>query len=125
MIRPIARVGPAVAAEDVRVQHGQLRRHLALQVRQLGSAADPVHQRQPPGGWLPRERVTFEQALAGFTRGAAYASFAEGKIGSLEPGKWADFIIVDRDVSMVDPQSLGRTKVLETWIAGNKVWTRK
>ena len=80
---------------------------------------------QPPGGWLPRERVSFEQALAGFTHGAAYASFAEGKIGSLEPGKWADFIIVDRDVSKADPQALGQTQVLETWIAGKKVWERK
>jgi predicted amidohydrolase YtcJ len=78
---------------------------------------------QPPGGWQPQERVSFEQALAGFTRGAAYASFAEGKIGSLEPGKWADFILVDRDVSQVDPQSLGRTQVLETWVAGKRVWT--
>ena len=77
---------------------------------------------QPPGGWLPQERISFEQALAGFTRGAAYSSFAEGKIGGLEPGKWADFIIVDRDVSRVDPQALGRTQVLETWVAGKKVW---
>jgi predicted amidohydrolase YtcJ len=44
---------------------------------------------QPPGGWRPEERVSLEQALAGFTRGAAYAGFAEGKIGGLEPGKWA------------------------------------
>jgi len=80
---------------------------------------------QPPGGWLPEERVTFEEALAGFTRGAAYAGFAEDKIGSLEPGKWADFILVDRDVSKVDPQALGRTQVLETWVAGKKVWERK
>jgi predicted amidohydrolase YtcJ len=79
---------------------------------------------QPPGGWLPQERVSFEQALAGFTRGAAYAGFAEGKIGSLEPGKWADFILVDRDVSAADPQALARTKVLETWVAGRKVWER-
>ncbi len=77
---------------------------------------------QPPGGWLPEERVSFEQALAGFTRGAAYAGFAEDKIGSLEPGKWADFILVDRDVSKVDPQALARTQVLETWVAGKKVW---
>jgi predicted amidohydrolase YtcJ len=79
---------------------------------------------QPPGGWLPQERISFEQALAGFTRGAAYASFAEDKIGSLEPGKWADFILVDRDVSKADPQSLGRTQVLETWVAGKKLWEK-
>ncbi len=79
---------------------------------------------QPPGGWLPHERVSFEQALTGFTRGAAYAGFAESKIGSLEPGKWADFILVDRDVSRADPQMLARTQVLETWVAGKKVWQR-
>ena len=77
---------------------------------------------QPPGGWRPQDRVSFEQALAGFTRGAAYAGFAETRIGSLEPGKWADFILVDRDVSKVDAQALARTQVLETWVAGEKVW---
>ena len=79
---------------------------------------------QPPGGWRPQDRVSFEQALAGFTRGAAYAGFAEQRIGSLEPGKWADFILVDRDVSTVDPQALARTQVLQTWVAGKKVWER-
>jgi predicted amidohydrolase YtcJ len=79
---------------------------------------------QPPGGWIPDERVSFEQALAAFTRGAAYAGFAEGKIGSLDEGKWADFILVDRDVSAVDPQALARTEVLETWVAGKKVWSK-
>jgi predicted amidohydrolase YtcJ len=79
---------------------------------------------QPPGGWIPGERLSFEQALAGFTRGAAYAGFAERKIGSLEPGKWADFILVDRDLGKVDPQALARTQVLETWVAGRKVWAR-
>jgi hypothetical protein len=79
---------------------------------------------QPPGGWIPSERLTFEQALSAYTRGSAYAGFAEDKIGALEPGKWADFIIVDRDPTKVDPQSLARTQVLETWIAGKKVWAR-
>jgi predicted amidohydrolase YtcJ len=79
---------------------------------------------QPPGGWRPQDRVSFEQALAGFTRGAAYAGFAETRIGSLEPGKWADFLLVDRDVSKVDAQALARTQVLETWVAGKKVWER-
>ena len=77
---------------------------------------------QPPGGWRPEERVSFATALEGFTRGAAYAGFAEGKIGSLEPGKWADFIFVDRDVAAVDQKALAATRVLETWVAGKRVY---
>src|SRR4030095_4731066 len=42
---------------------------------------------QPPGGWRPEERVSFDQALAGFTLGAAYSGFAETRIGGLERGK--------------------------------------
>jgi len=81
-------------------------------------------QGQPPGGWIPGERLTFAQALSAYTRGAAYAGFAEDRIGSLEPGKWADFILVDRDPTRVDAQSVARTKVLETWVGGKKVWAR-
>jgi predicted amidohydrolase YtcJ len=80
---------------------------------------------QPAGGWRPQERVSFAQALAGFTRDAAYAGFAEGRIGSLEPGKQADFILVDRDASKAAPTDLARTQVIETWVAGRKVWTAK
>jgi predicted amidohydrolase YtcJ len=79
---------------------------------------------QPPGGWIPSERLTFEQALDGFTRNAAYAGYADTRIGALEPGKWADFILVDRDPTRVDAQALARTQVLETWVAGQKVWER-
>ncbi len=86
------------------------------------SRADP--QGQPPGGWRPEERVSLAQALAGFTREAAYAGFAEDRLGSLDPGHWADFIIVDRDISAVSAVDVAATKVLETWIAGRKVWDR-
>ncbi|MFL6829248.1 MAG: amidohydrolase [Sphingomicrobium sp.] len=79
---------------------------------------------EPPGGWLPSERLTLEQALDAFTRGATYAGFAEDRIGALEPGKWADFILIDRDPTRVDAQSLARTQVLQTWVAGKKVWER-
>lgn len=79
---------------------------------------------QPPLGWFPKERLSFEQALRAYTRSAAYAGFAEEKIGALEPGKWADFIIIDRDPTKVDAQRLARTQVLETWVAGRKVWSR-
>lgn len=80
---------------------------------------------QPPGGWYPAERVTFAQALSAYTRGAAYAAFAEDRIGALEPGKWADFVIVDRDPTTVNAQELARLKVLETWIGGHKAWSRE
>ena len=79
---------------------------------------------EPPGGWIPSQRLEFGQALHAFTRGAAYAGFAEQKFGSLESGKWADFILIDRDPTTVDAQSLARTQALETWIAGKKVWGR-
>ncbi len=79
---------------------------------------------QPPGGWYPEERLTFAQALHAYTRGGAYAGFAEQKIGALDPGKWADFVIVDQDPTKVNPQQLARTQVLETWVAGKEVWSR-
>lgn len=78
---------------------------------------------QPPGGWIPSERLTLGEAIRAFTRGGAYAGFAEQKIGALEPGKWADFIVIDRDPTKVDPQALARTQVLETWVGGIKVWS--
>jgi predicted amidohydrolase YtcJ len=79
---------------------------------------------EPTGGWIPAERLTLGQALHAYTRGAAYAGFAEDRIGALEPGKWADFIIVDRDPTQVDAQSLAKTQVLETWVAGKRVFNR-
>jgi len=79
---------------------------------------------QPPGGWRPEEKVTLDQALAGFTREAAYAGFAEDRLGSLDPGHWADFVVIDRDISTVSPTDLAATQVLETWVAGKKVWER-
>lgn len=78
----------------------------------------------PPGGWIPSERQTLEQSLDAYTRGAAYAGFAEDRMGALEPGKWADFVIVDRDPTKVDAEGLARTQVLETWIGGKKMWER-
>ena len=79
----------------------------------------------PPGGWLPQQRIGLEQAFAAFTRGAAYAGFAEDRLGSLEPGRMADFLFIDRDIFALDDQNQIRgTQVLETWMAGRKVWER-
>jgi predicted amidohydrolase YtcJ len=81
---------------------------------------------QPPGGWFPEQRLTLEQAFASFTRTAAFASFAEDRLGTLEPGKMADFIFIDRDIFQTsNPNEIRTTRVLETYIAGNRVWTRE
>lgn len=78
---------------------------------------------QPPGGWVPEQRLTLEQALAAFTRTAAYAGFAEDRIGSLERGKYADFLFIDRDIFAAStPRDIRETKVLETWMNGARVW---
>jgi predicted amidohydrolase YtcJ len=80
---------------------------------------------QPFGGWHPEEAVTREQAWWAYTGGAAYAGFAEDRIGRLAPGLRADFIIVDRDPLLSSPTDLRATRVQETWIGGEKVWERK
>ena len=83
-------------------------------------------QGQPPGGWIPEQRVTLAQALSGFTRGAAYAALAEDRLGSLDRGKMADFIFIDRDIfSGIPPEAIRETKVLETYVGGRRVWQRR
>lgn len=80
---------------------------------------------EPFGGWRPEERVSREEALAGFTTGAAYAAFAEGKTGRLASGLWADFVLVDRDPMLATPKELRATKVIETWVGGRRVYQAK
>ena len=81
---------------------------------------------QPPGGWMPEQKLTLEQALAAFTRAAAHAGFAEDRLGSLDKGRFADFILIDRDIfAEATPEQIRQTRVLETWIAGNRVWAAK
>jgi predicted amidohydrolase YtcJ len=79
----------------------------------------------PAGGWLPAERLSREAALAGFTTGAAYASFAEDKVGRLAPGMQADFILIDRDPFLANPSEIRQIKVDETWVSGRKVFPIK
>ena len=60
------------------------------------------------------------------TRGGAYAAFAEDRLGTLEPGRLADFLFIDRDIfALQDQRQIRETQVLETWLAGRKVWERR
>jgi predicted amidohydrolase YtcJ len=66
--------------------------------------------------------MTLLEAFRAFTLDAAYAQHQEKTIGSLEPGKWADFIVVDRDLFKSPPADIWKIRVLETWLAGERVY---
>lgn len=77
---------------------------------------------EPFGGWLPAQTITREAALLAFTHGAAHAGFADDRFGRLEPGLRADFVLIDRDPLLATPRELRQTRVLQTWIGGEKVY---
>jgi len=77
---------------------------------------------EPVGGWRPEETISREQALAAYTAGAAYAGFAEGRFGRLAEGERADFVMLSADPLMANPAQLRNIQVLETWIAGQRVY---
>jgi len=79
----------------------------------------------PPGGWIPSQKLTRAEALRLFTLDAAYAGFLEKQLGSIEVGKQADFVVLDRDILTVPPTELLRTKVLRTVIAGETVYHQR
>jgi predicted amidohydrolase YtcJ len=79
------------------------------------------NQGQPAGGWMPEQKISLAEALRAYTLGAAYAGFAETKFGNLTSGQRADFLIIDRDISLVRPDELAQTKLLEVWIGGQRV----
>ncbi|HZI15799.1 MAG TPA: amidohydrolase [Myxococcus sp.] len=76
----------------------------------------------PPSGWYPDQRLSGQEALEGFTVGAAYASFAEGRRGRLQPGMDADFVALSVDLVDAAPAQLPAGRVLLTVVAGAEVY---
>jgi hypothetical protein len=79
----------------------------------------------PTGGWFADQRMTREEALKSMTLWPAVAAFQERDLGSLAPGKYADFVMLDRDIMTVAPGSILGTQVLATYVAGRPVYEKK
>lgn len=80
------------------------------------------HDGNPDGGWYPNEALTREEALRAFTLDAAYAAHQEEVLGTIESGKWADFILIDTDYFETSASEIWQIEVLETWVGGKKVY---
>lgn len=78
----------------------------------------------PEGGWYPGEALTREETLHSFTWAAAYAAHQEDRLGSLETGKWADFIVVDRDYFKIPESEIDDIQVIQTWVGGDLVYEK-
>ncbi|MCB1445640.1 MAG: amidohydrolase [Rhizobiaceae bacterium] len=83
--------------------------------------------RQPPGRpsdhpvFLPQERMTIEECVRGYTTHAAQAAWRDADTGSLSPGKFADIIVLDRDIFSIAPHDIGETRVMLTLLGGREV----
>ena len=75
-----------------------------------------------PGGWFPRERLTVEEALRGYTLGAAYAAFQENDKGTISPGKLADVVVLSEDLFRVPPEKIKDLRVDITLVGGKVVF---
>ena len=77
-----------------------------------------------PGGWIPEQRISVEEALTAYTSTAAYASFEEAEKGRLVRGLLADFVMLDRDLTRIAPETIRDAQVLMTVVGGRIVFER-
>ena len=96
--------------------------HLAAMRRTPDDHVRPRH--HPPGGWFPEEKISLEDAIDLYTRGSAYAEFAEKEKGTLEAGKLADVVVFAADLFRVAPREILTTPVDLTIVGGRVVFDR-
>lgn len=75
-----------------------------------------------PGGWIPEQKITVEEAVKCYTINNAYAAFAENELGSIEPGKFADLVILKEDIFTINPEKIKDVKVWMTVFNGKPVF---
>jgi hypothetical protein len=76
----------------------------------------------PVGGWHPEQRMTRDEALRSMTLWPAMAAFQERDMGTLAAGKYADFVVFDRDPMRASPEEIGQTRVRATYLGGRAVY---
>lgn len=77
-----------------------------------------------PEGWIPEEKISVEEAIKGYTINAAYTEFSEKEKGSIEPGKLADLVVLDRNLLKIKPEDIISTRVVMTIVDGKIVFDR-
>ncbi len=73
-------------------------------------------------GWIPLQKISVEDALRAYTTGSAYAQFDEDSRGSLEPGKLADLVMINADLTKIAPEKIWNTHVVMTVVGGKVVY---
>ena len=76
-----------------------------------------------PNGWFPEQRLSVEEAIMCYTKNNAYSGFQESRLGTIEAGKYADFVVLSEDITAIDPENILTTFVLRTVVAGKDVYT--
>lgn len=74
-----------------------------------------------PNGWFPEQKITVEEALRAYTSGGAYASYDENNKGVLAPGKLADLVMLDRDITRIPPETIPQSRIMMTVVGGRIV----
>ena len=78
-----------------------------------------------PGGWVPEQKITVEQALRAYTSGGAFAAFREAELGTLAPGMLADLVMIDHDLTRVPPETIRDARIMLTMVGGRVVFDRE
>ncbi|MDH3495731.1 MAG: amidohydrolase [Gemmatimonadota bacterium] len=77
-----------------------------------------------PDGWVPSQKITVEEALAAYTHHSAYADYLDDVLGTLEPGKYADLVVLGENILAIDPERIDQVPVVLTMVHGEVVYRR-
>lgn len=77
-----------------------------------------------PGGWVPEQKISVEEAVRAYTSSCAYAEFAEREKGTLEAGKLADIVVLSQDIFRINPNDIKKTTVVYTITGGRMVYSK-